>query len=90
MPACKVYVHPKGFKVPASLSYRVMSTAYKIPNIYPVACYGYRLGQALHKLRLKGARQVEALGFKTDPILLPARFDEIIEGNEMVSSYIWI
>ena len=80
--ACQVYVQQngdlnnitRGFKVP------------KTPGLYPLACHGYMLGQALDRWRVNGARpdlleKIKTLGFKPDPITFsPQDLTRLLEG----------
>ena len=67
LPACKVYVQLKGDLNTMPISFKVPNT----PNLYPIACHGYRLGACLHAWRVHGARpdlldEIKSLGFKLD------------------------
>ena len=69
LPACKIYVQQKGDLNTILESFKVPRTS----DLYPKESRGYGLGQILHDWRANGARpdllkEIEALGFKPDPI----------------------
>ena len=52
LPACKIFIQQKG-------DLNTILNSFKVPKtlgLYPIACHGYQLGNAIHTWRLKGAR----------------------------------
>ena len=82
--ACQFYVHQNGNLNTISTSFKVPKT----PDLYPIECQGYGLGDKLQQWRLYGARpdllkEITALGFKPSRIYFTQRdLSTLLKGLE--------
>ena len=85
LPACQIYVQQNGDLNTMPKRYRVP----KVSNIYPIECWGYCLGDKLHRWSLNGSprqdllNEIKALGFNPDSMAFSHQdFTKLLEGLE--------